>query len=79
MRALSRLKRRPEARFLDHPRSRVFSPTANWNGTNWMVAWDSESYARLVAEVHLARVAPDGIVLDDPAKVLDTSPTRSTW
>jgi hypothetical protein len=51
-----------------------FSPTANWNGTNWMVAWENVSYPTLVTEVHLVRVAPDGTVLDDPPKVPATSP-----
>ena len=49
------------------------APKAAWNGTNWLVAWDSErEFDRYETDIQVVRVAPDGAVLDSTPLVIGT-------
>jgi len=59
------------------------SPRASWNGTNWLVVFESVDFGGTgyyQASLEALRVAPDGHVLDpSPIKLYNMTPVGSTW
>jgi hypothetical protein len=44
-----------------------------WNGSNWLVAWNTElENDRYESDIHAVRVSPDGVVLDQQPMVIGT-------
>jgi hypothetical protein len=49
-------------------------PRVGWNGQSWLVAWQTQAAANpSFTEIHAARVAPDGTVLDSIPLVISSS------
>ncbi|HEX6849851.1 MAG TPA: PKD domain-containing protein [Candidatus Polarisedimenticolaceae bacterium] len=59
------------------------SPRAAWNGTNWLVVFESVDFGGTgyyQASLEALRVAPDGRVIDPkPIKIYNDTPVGSTW
>ena len=59
------------------------SPRASWNGTNWLVVFESVDFGGTgyyQASLEALRVAPDGHVLDPkPIKLFNMTPSGATW